>query len=393
VRKKKQLLLGMVLALATVSVLLYVAHYAKPTATPDALAKEVMSLCKTAPVKQVCYGREIPLLMDRGLSMEEAFKVTRIALETDPDFNFCHLLSHTLAEKEVAKDPLLWKEVAARSPNMCSNGGIHGAFLARFKTESMASSSNESIFSQLEGICESPEEKKLDGLSQASCYHSLGHLLMYLTLGDVDRSMTVCDLLVDASMGESNRIMCYDGSHMQLHEPFEPEDFALIAGKEITTPEELYDLCSQYVDAKRQVCFSWAWVLYQDELYNPSTSRIICEPLREYGDEYDFCLTYVFNMALILVSNYDVYKINTYCSEVPLDIRGNCYANAASRFMTTDRAFIDRSFKLCGLADSVENENICYERMRGYASFVFVPDSQEHTLFCQRLAEESGTGC
>src|SRR6185369_2960133 len=99
----------------------------------ETLADRVIQKCKTANPRDVCYNIEIPRLM-KFISMEDAFSVTRIVQDKDPQFLYCHVLGHELASIETKKDPSKWKEVIGRCPSgVCSNGCVHGAFQEKYK--------------------------------------------------------------------------------------------------------------------------------------------------------------------------------------------------------------------------------------------------------------------
>ncbi|PIT90972.1 hypothetical protein COU17_02885, partial [Candidatus Kaiserbacteria bacterium CG10_big_fil_rev_8_21_14_0_10_49_17] len=121
-------------------------------------AQDIVAKCATAEYRPACYDAAIPKLMDEGMSMEDAFEVTRAVQDIDDMYFYCHVLGHYLAEKETAKDPLRWKDVVARAPSgICSNGAIHGAFQARFKAETLPDASVDELKKELTGVCEPRE--------------------------------------------------------------------------------------------------------------------------------------------------------------------------------------------------------------------------------------------
>jgi hypothetical protein len=157
-------------------------------------AEKVIAACAKENYPPSCYDNEIPKLMDRGLSMEETFEVTSIIQGKVNNYFYCHVLGHRLSEKETAKDPLKWTEVVARCPTgMCSNGCLHGAAQERFRNDVLTPEQVQSLLPELTQVCEEGYGRAFTGLEQASCYHSLGHLSMYITGADADASVAVCD--------------------------------------------------------------------------------------------------------------------------------------------------------------------------------------------------------
>ena len=192
-------------------------------------ADDIIKLCAGERYHPACYDREIPKLMD-FISMEEAFKVTKIVQSKDSAYPYCHVLGHELSAREVRKNPDNWKEVVTRCPaGMCSNGCIHGGFQERFRAESFTDEQIEIVKPDLAMICEKRGSWNPTGLEQASCYHAIGHLTMYLTDADIDKAIKICEFAAIKPNGRSFIQTCTDGVFMQMFQPLEPEDFALIA--------------------------------------------------------------------------------------------------------------------------------------------------------------------
>jgi hypothetical protein len=196
------------------------------------------------------------------ISMEDAFQVTGLVQQEDPTYQYCHVLGHELAAREVKKNPDGWKDVVSRCPSgMCSNGCIHGGFQERFRAESFTDQQITSIKPDLKVICEDRASWHPTGLEQASCYHALGHLTMYLTSGEVGRSLPLCDELSLKSSVRDYRQLCYDGVFMQIFQPLEPEDFALVHGKQ-PIKETFGAYCDNYSGTQRGSCISEGWPLF-----------------------------------------------------------------------------------------------------------------------------------
>ncbi len=196
-------------------------------------AKQVISKCQNEKYKPGCYDREIPKLMDY-ISMEDAFKVTQTVQGEDKSYPFCHVLGHKLAAREIDKDPSKWKEVVTRCPSgVCSNGCIHGGFQERFRAENFTDAQIQTLLPDLINLCEDSPNWHPTGLEQGSCYHALGHLTMYLTSADINKATSLCKEIGVKKDGRDFSQLCFDGSFMQIYQPLEPEDFALIKGKEI----------------------------------------------------------------------------------------------------------------------------------------------------------------
>ena len=219
-------------------------------------AELIIQTCADDAYRPACYDEEIPKLLDKGVSYEDVFAVTALVQEQDEAYWYCHVLGHNVSAKEAAKDVSKWTEVVARAPRgVCSNGAIHGAFQERFRGEEVSESELKELIPEIQSICSSAAGgKDFTGLEQASCYHALGHLTMYITNGDIDRAIETCDV-VAYDGDRSFTGVCYDGAYMQIFQPLDPEDVALVEHIAPQTKEEAVALCATFSGQRRNSCF------------------------------------------------------------------------------------------------------------------------------------------
>ena len=356
-------------------------------------AIRIVAACQESPYRPSCYDKELPKLMDEGFSMEDAFAITRLVQDRDPSYQYCHVLGHELSAKETAKDPDNWKSVIARAPiGVCSNGAIHGAFQERFRVESFAGKSVDDIVPELLGICEAHEDWNPTGMTEATCIHGLGHLTMYVTNGDVDASLSLCDRVVEENETNSKRQLCYDGVFMQIYQPLEPEDEALIAGQEVESKAELAAFCSRFTGAKYGSCVTEGWPLYLDVIDDPATAVDFCDRLDDGGWQHERCLSGLFFRAMA-GANLSHDWARTYCPQVRAPYGDMCFANAAARMIETDDRNIEKAIALCETAAETDNEAGCYDKMLQYSSYNFVVGSPEFYTLCHGLPDKWQIKC
>ncbi|MEZ4200783.1 MAG: hypothetical protein R3B69_04385 [Candidatus Paceibacterota bacterium] len=324
-----------------------------------------------------------------------AFAVTATIQDLDPSYQYCHVLGHELSAKETAKDPSRWKDVVARSPlGMCSNGGVHGAFQERFRVEHFDEDEDYTrIVPELEGVCKPREGWEPTRMGQATCVHALGHLTMYVTNADINKALELCDLLLADDQHGGEKQLCYDGAFMQIYQPLEPEDFALIEGKEIETKEESAEFCATFVDDKKLSCLMGRWPLFLETIETPATVSLICEPLRDDVDAYRFCHKGTFAAVTTLVAENDVERVELYCAAVPTEVQSWCFADAVARFLTTDITYTDRALAMCSAAVGYGVEHQCYKEIIRYMGFIFTPDDPDRTALCRALPPIYQTQC
>lgn len=357
-----------------------------------AAASSVMDACADVAYRPACYDEEIPKLMDRGYSMEDAFEVTRIVQRQDRAYAYCHVLGHNLSAKETAKDPSKWKDVMVRAPRgICSNGAIHGAFQERFRKESLDPEEVEAVKGELTGICTPRPEWDATPLEQATCSHALGHLAMYVTDAEIHASLDLCDEIAPNRGGRDFRPICYDGAFMQIYQPLEPDDFALIAGKEIETRLEAEVFCSQFSGRQFASCHTESWPLYYEALQEPENVDMVCANLNDEA-HLDQCRDGII-FVLTSLSGLDLSWVESYCPATPEHIRGRCFASAASRMMEVDWGNVDDAVEACVIAERHDSGDACYDELLKMSAYTLPLDSAPFRSLCSQLPEPWGTRC
>lgn len=354
-------------------------------------AEDIIRICKDSSYRPACYDKEIPKLMDQGLSMEDSFKVTSLVQDRDQSYFYCHVLGHKLSEKETAKDPDKWTEVIGRCPTgQCSNGCLHGAAQERFRSESLTDDQVHDVLPQLATICTGGGVRDYTGLEEASCFHSLGHLSMYLTAGKIDEAVNVCDAIAKPN-GRDFTQVCYEGAYMQIFQPLEAEDFGLVRDFAPTTTAAAEEFCDTFTGEHQAACHRESWPLYRARLDDPEGLEAFCK-LTPGAAEQDRCFNAMF-YVLTAQFNFDETKITKLCDGLSGSRGGQCFANAASRLIETDYRLIDRAVGLCKIADEHGKGQRCYDELVFYSSFNFHQGSKEHDALCAALPDPWRTSC
>lgn len=353
-------------------------------------AFDVLAKCQTEKYRPGCYEKEIPKLMD-DISMEDAFKVTSIVQGEDKSYTYCHVLGHKLSAREIDKDPSKWKEVVTRCPSgICSNGCIHGGFQEKFRSENFTDEQIQQLKPDLTDLCEVRGSWNPTGLEQASCYHALGHLTMYLTSADIQKSTTLCEEVSIKKDGRDFSQLCFDGAFMQIYQPLEPDDIALIKGKEVIK-DKVDSFCAEFSGKKKGSCLSESWPLYRQELINdPSELVRFCS--KEEKDQQERCFMGLF-YVLTAQFNFDSERIKNYCLNLPENLSGKCFANAASRMIETDYRNIYSAVEFCSSSKTDFNKNACYEELVKYSTYNFHAGSEEFFTLCNGLPSPWKTQC
>lgn len=381
----------------------------------EKISAEIIKLCVTEDSRQTCYDTEIPKIIDRGLTLEQSIDVIKLIQNQDSGYWFCHAVAHKLTTKEYYKNPKAWKEIMVRSPmGMCSNGFLHGALQAHFSTETLNGVQMSELMPDLQTICEKRENWQPTSQQQSSCYHELGHLSMYLTHGNVREAAKVCSTVGLRSDGRNYLQTCHEGIFMQVFEPREPDDFELIY--DIVPQKEKLGVCEQYSDGVmkggcwkigwvekykefcnqfegdvRSACFREAWVIKSDDIQKAEAIVEYCTYAEDISEKRK-CYNKLF-YSLMSIFNFDTKKLIPICLGLPQSIKGQCFANTASRLIETDRRLIKESVAVCKEADKIGIANECYQELSHYAGFVFPVKSPEFYELCDNLPNKWKEQC
>lgn len=379
--KKYILYLLSFVLLVMLATFIYTLSYPRNPTLTD-FVDQILHKCQTAESKSDCYENEIPKLMS-DISMEDSFKVVSLIQQQDAGFAYCHVLGHELASLETRKDPSKWRDIVSRCPaGVCSNGCVHGAFQERFREEAFSDDILDKIRGDLETVCEVRPGFTPSGLEQSSCYHALGHLLMYISGADIYKTIPLCEQLALKKDGRDFRRVCYDGAFMQIFQPLEDEDKALVLGK-VPLKEDLKKYCFQFSGEVRWSCWNESWPMSFDEIITPSGALTFCSNLDKDGREN--CLTNIF-YVLPIQFRFEIGPMKNFCNALAEDA-GKCFAVFATRMLEIDYKNKTQAIDFCHAASTPESRDNCLVQLTSYAGFVFQSGSPEFYAYCQLLPQ------
>lgn len=348
-----------------------------------AVAESVKKSCKDSEVKSVCYETEIPKLM-KLLSMEDSFNVASLIQSSVPDFPYCHVLGHKLASLETKKDPSKWKEVVARCPRgTCSNGCVHGAFQERYRNDILTGESFSEAKNELTNLCEKSDVFTPTGLEQGSCYHALGHLLMYITGADVNKSVLTCDGVAKKEDGRDFTRLCYAGAFMQIFQPLDTDDKTLIRNINVDK-SNAWDFCSKFPPTKKNICREESWPLFLEEISIPQGLVNFCSVLDTKGQES--CIMNIFYLMPIQF-RFNTTSIDKYCSGFSENYKGKCYAMTASRMLEIDKRNGQETINYCNALSGL-SRSTCFEQIIHDALFDYGEGSKLYSDFCSQVPQD-----
>ncbi len=358
------------------------------------LANRVLASCSTTAYRSTCYEREIPKLMNH-ITMEEAFAVTKIVQDKDPEFLYCHVLAHEISFRESAKNPSNWKDVVDRCPvAMCNYGCLHGSLVQHFRgTDVLTEAQLEEVLPDLRTVCEPRKGFSPSEIDRSMCYHALGHLAMYISGGKPDRSLTICQNVVPNPDTREFMETCAGGVFMTIFQGIDPEDIALVKDikpQKIQVPE----FCSRYGAYTRQ-CRQESFALFRDEIATPAGYMTFCSFAQTPKEIEDCTFIVVNDVTVRVLSEPDgIDSLTSYCLGVVQDRQELCFAGIAMRMVQIEPLrYVREAQDFCKIAKQHGVGDRCFEGVIFYAAFSFPKGSANWRRYCNGLQNPWKTQC
>lgn len=357
--------------------------------TIEKRARVIMDACADAAHKPSCYDGKIAS-MTADMSLKDSFAVADIIQKRDDVYGTCHLLGHNLAIRETAKDPLRWKDVIAECPrSMCRNGCVHGAFQAHFGDNSFEREEElQQMVADLRTVCEERPGWQPTPLDKGTCYHAIGHSMLYVGEADITRSLALCRDIA----GDAYKKVCLDGLFMQLFQPIAEEDRLLVENV-VPPPQEraVREFCGQFSKQAHASCWTnaWAWLFFEGDGSVNDTPVSVEKFCGAAGDV--FSVTYCRENLFYIIASWfqlDRGRIEEFCRGLSRqEYQAVCFAKAAERFMEAAPHRAREAVGMCAAAPEPDAKNACYQAIAGAVSFMLPLASPYRTDVCAALPE------
>lgn len=352
-------------------------------------SKKIIEKCSNDNFRRVCYDREIPKLLKKGfVTMEEAFLITNDIQKKDTSYLYCHTLGHELADIETAKNTDKWLDVMARCPNSACNGGCeHGAVVRKFKgSETLTDAQIKAIIPEISTACEPRGSWRPSGLEISLCYHSMGHLGMYITNADIERSLDFCKDVSKKPDGRDYYQTCVQGVFMIIFQARDSDDLALvsrIAPKKV----EIESFCSKYSGIDMVACRIESWPLFSEELRSAEGLTKFCS----FTNDSNF-RKWCFDdsgmrggLSIEILQSKGISGVADYCVSFPSDIRERCFSSVATAWIQDEPSFLSKSIELCQAGSKYGYSSKCFDALASYSVFRLNKGSREWSDYCTAL--------
>lgn len=367
--------------------------------SPDPLkqyAQLIENECSNSKYHPACYDQEIPKLMDPpiNLSMENAFKVTKLIQNDDSSFLYCHVIGHELSAKEYDKNPSAWEDIIPRCPfAVCANGCQHGVLQELARDEKFTDQQIQEYLPKLDQVCEAKSNWNPTPFEQSHCYHGLGHMTLYMVGGDIVKAANLCDQLGTKSDGRDFKSLCYQGLFMQLFQPLEPEDYALIKEvKDAPSKASLKQFCHQFDTIhKQEDCWNEGWPLYRDDIKTGAGIVEFCSQL-DTSIEQNHCYSLMYYI-IGQENNFDPTQIRRICLGMPKDRVAQCLGDSSSSIMQAESDMVEKSTQVCASLLDQNLINSCYTILENSTIYTYNKDSSQYQRLCQAMNDPFRQSC
>ena len=360
-------------------------------ASIDAKARAIVAECtKTQGDHSACYEAQVPNFYPQ-VSVSQLFAIIREIRVLDTSYQFCHVLAHKIGEKVVEANPDGWVDAIPLNPSdgLCSNGFIHGVIGGRFRAEVLSDRTIQTLLPDFTRACMPRSAWQPSSLDRAICYHGMGHLFDFITNANIEAALSLCKKVVP----DEHLRTCVQGVFMQIYQPLEPDDYALIAQMPTKpTPSTVRDYCARFrADAMAEgSCIEESWPMQRRGILDGTGVEKLCgwEP---NATEREVC--YVAMSSIIgrlSLGNTD--KVVQACSAFPAEHQGTCFSNSAGAVLEENRADASEAIALCMRAPP-DIALGCISSLIGRAQFTFGANRMEYQNFCNALTGADRDTC
>ena len=343
--------------------------------------------------KAECYRVRISNLFPE-FPVSDIFRVIAFGQTYDVALVDCHFIAHRIGEVAVAANRNTWPELVKdeSATALCSYGFVHGVTIAAYDHNGLSDAEVQKEMPKFKEACD------VDGRNlRDSCLHALGHMMYYITGGDVARSLTYCDQAVTLREGEGNVFTanrrCYTGTMMMLFFSFIDPDWEETT-RYVLNRDTVQTFCeSLKKDTYVGACMRASWPLFDDVVTKPGGVDTFCKGQPDVA-ETEWCYAKIF-VALAWKNVNNPAHMALLCEATSASRRESCYLNAAREYLAGGggRSAVQESGALCGLSgDEVIREKCLKGIVQGGGRYES-KGSHGRVGYCAHLPEALRSVC
>ncbi len=392
-KKEKKSSVRLVLLFLFLACAFGVAWAMRPYISRSVAVVTLLVQCRKTKSRLSCYEKNIPLAT-RQLEVGEAFKVVDVLQKIEPEVANCHNLAHEVSYEQSRKPGVDWKDVLTQCPlAQCNYGCLHGSVIGEFRGRVLTNEEIAQRIPELRTLCQKRSEWHPSILDQSMCYHVMGHVAMYVTGGDLQRSFAICNATSPHLSGIDHRASCEEGVFMTLLYTTHPSDRELF-GKLRPGKDEVFTFCSGFDNRYAAMCRRESASYFITELKNPAFLAEFCS-FSGSEKELDTCYFTVLNRLtdFFMVEPTMVDQVRTYCAGLPQVHHARCIKGAVFRLLQTDYRNVTKALSLCRAYQQKPIEAACYNAIASYVSSLFVPGQRKGRWYCKKLPRPWSDTC
>lgn len=360
------------------------------TVAAGTTAQEIVRACaKSEGDPSACYEATVPDLYPK-LSVPQIFDVVRAIRAQDQSYQFCHVLAHKVGERVVAEDPNGWVNAIPLNPfdGLCSNGYIHGVVGGRFRSEVLDDKTFEKFLPDFILACKAHNGWQPSDLDRAICYHGMGHLFVFITDAELPKALTYCSRVAPP---EYQRV-CIQGVFMQIYQPLEPDDYALIERMQVKpTVSTVRAFCAAY---KEPIyvgsCLEESWPLFREEIVDGTGVTKFCSGQPDATETKQCYVSASSIIGRMQLGKPD--KAAAACAHFPSQWQETCFSFSAQAVLEESLTDSQKAIALCEKA-SPEVAHSCVSDLVDRARFTFGSNTELFTKFCANVPESLRASC
>jgi hypothetical protein len=226
------------------------------------------------------------------------------------------------------------------------------------------------------------------------CYHALGHLAMYITGADIQKSERVCEKVSSKPDGRNYTEVCTEGIFMTLLYGADPEDVALTK-KIKPTKENVNTFCNQFSGLSYQICKRESSSYFEDRFETPGFITGYCS-FAATTDDFRNCVHSILNRLTdrFMSTGDGIPKMLNFCDTMPAR-KELCYWGFAVRLVQMDADNLPKSVAVCTAAEKAGRATgqACWEGLMSYGPFMYHTGSAGRKKFCSVIPSEWLTQC
>lgn len=295
--------------------------------------------------------------------------------ETDPNFfQYCHTTLHFLG-RELYKVKKNTKDSLSLCTSACFQGCNHGVLEGYLEEKGVSNDNDVALRDEIVKICGQGENYEKQELYN-ECLHGLGHALMFVTDGELPRSLYLCDSLDD----QKKRDWCYSGSFMENSTSSTNIDHP---SKYLKAEDPLYP-CNILEEKYLDMCYTLQGLYYADLTeHDVKKTAELCQKVPQ---NYKIGCFRAIGQGQVGITQ-ELSKIKNDCNLVgESEFVQACIQGAVGALSTRYSGNAKLLIEFCGLLEE-ENKKVCYEAMKSYLRG-WVNNPEDLRSICLEIPEE-----